>query len=455
MPLHSINRYAYCGLLGSVAMLFVGVTSDSHVRAQVSAQEPQASPSLDKNVALDSALKDIDVKNEWPWWRGASRDGKTTDATAIPTTFSETENVIWKTTVPGRGHGSPIVIQSLVIIPTADDQQQIHSVVAYDRITGKQLWKRDLNQGGFPARNHPKNTEASSTLASDGTLIFATFFHHKTVEVYALSLTGDVAWKKVAGDFDPKMYEYGYAPSPVLYQDMVIVTAEYDGDSFIKAFRRQNGEEVWAIKRPKSISFSSPVIANVAGRTQLMLSGHQFVSSYDPNDGTQLWSVLGTTFATCGTLVWDGNNVYASGGFPKAETIGVIADGSKKVLWRNNKKCYEQSMLAHDGYVYALTDNGIAYCWDGQTGEQKWEKRLQGPVSASPVLLGDRILWANEGGSFFVWRASPEKFELLAENTLGDESFASPAVAGGQLFLRVAKQEAGKRQEYLFCIGTK
>lgn len=455
MPLHSINRYAYCGLLGSVAMLFVGVTSDSHVRAQVSAQEPQASPSLNKNVALDSALKDIDVKNEWPWWRGASRDGKTTDATAIPTTFSETENVIWKTTVPGRGHGSPIVIQSLVIIPTADDQQQIHSVVAYDRITGKQAWKRDLNQGGFPARNHPKNTEASSTLASDGTLIFATFFHHKTVEVYALSLTGDVAWKKVAGDFDPKMYEYGYAPSPVLYQDMVIVTAEYDGDSFIKAFRRQNGEEVWAIKRPKSISFSSPVIANVAGRTQLMLSGHQFVSSYDPNDGTQLWSVMGTTFATCGTMVWDRNNVYASGGFPKAETIGVVADGSKKILWRNNKKCYEQSMLAHDGYVYALTDNGIAYCWDGQTGEQKWEKRLQGPVSASPVLLGDKILWANEGGSFFVWRASPEKFELLAENTLGDESFASPAVAGGQLFLRVAKQEAGKRQEYLFCIGNK
>lgn len=455
MPLHSINRYAYCGLLGSLAMLFVGVTSDSNVRAQVSAQEPQASPSLDKNVALDSALKDIDVKNEWPWWRGASRDGKTTDATAIPTTFSETENVIWKTTVPGRGHGSPIVIQSLVIIPTADDQQQIHSVVAYDRITGKQVWKRDLNQGGFPARNHPKNTEASSTLASDGTLIFATFFHHKTVEVYALSLTGDVAWKKVAGDFDPKMYEYGYAPSPVLYQDMVIVTAEYDGDSFIKAFRRQNGEEVWAIKRPKSISFSSPVIANVAGRTQLMLSGHQFVSSYDPNDGTQLWSVMGTTFATCGTMVWDGNNVYASGGFPKAETIGVVADGSKKILWRNNKKCYEQSMLAHDGYVYALTDNGIAYCWDGQTGEQKWEKRLQGPVSASPVLLGDKILWANEGGSFFVWRASPEKFELLAENTLGDESFASPAVAGGQLFLRVAKQEAGKRQEYLFCIGNK
>jgi outer membrane protein assembly factor BamB len=406
-------------------------------------------------IPTDAALAEIDINNDWPWWRGASRDGKTTSGTDIPTEFSETQNVIWKTAVPGRGHGSPIIVKSLVCLPTADEEQQIHSVVAFDRQSGKPLWKQDLSQGGFPARNHPKNTEASSTLASDGTLIFATFFHHKTVELYALSLKGEVVWKKVAGAFDPKMYEYGYAPSPILYQDMVIVTAEYDGESFIKAFRRQDGEEVWSINRPKSISFSSPVIANIADRPQLLLSGQQVVCSYDPSNGKQIWSVIGTTFATCGTMVWDGNNVFASGGFPKAETIAIVGDGSKKVLWRNNKKCYEQSMLAHQGYVYALTDNGIAYCWNGETGEQKWEKRLKGPVSASPVLLGDRILWANEGGSFFVWRATPEKFELLVENQLGDESFASPAVAGGQLFLRVAKQEDGKRQEYLFCIGKK
>lgn len=432
----------HCGILLIlwVPLVISVMTTSQSVRAQDSS---------------DAALADIDVAQEWPWWRGASRDGKSINTESIPSEFSETKNVIWKAPVPGRGHGSPIVVKNLVVLPTADEPQQIHSVVAFDRKTGDQRWKRDLNQGGFPARNHPKNTEASSTLASDGTLIFATFFHHKTVELYALSLNGDIQWKKVAGDFDPKMYEYGYAPSPVLYQDMVIVTGEYDGDSFIKAFRRKDGEEVWKIARPKSISFSSPVVAMVAGRPQLMISGQQFVMSYDPNDGKQLWSVMGTTFATCGTMVWDGNNVYASGGFPKAETIGIVADGSKKVLWRNNKKCYEQSMLAYEGHVYALTDNGIAYCWNGETGEQKWEKRLKGPVSASPVLLGDRILWANEGGSFFVWKASPEKFELLAENTLGDESFASPAVAGGQLFVRVAKQEDSTRQEYLFCIGTR
>ena len=404
----------------------------------------------------DTALDKIDTPNEWPWWRGPGRDGKSTASSeAIPDTFSETENVIWKTTVPGRGHGSPIVIGNLVCLPTADESKQVHSVLAYDRKTGKQLWKTDLSKGGFPARNHPKNTEASSTLASDGTSIFATFFHHKTVELYALSFDGKVVWKKVAGEFDPKMYEYGYAPSPVLYQDMVIVTAEYDGDSFITAFKRSDGSKVWSIERPKSISFSTPMIAPFADKTQLLISGQQFVSSYDPTNGQPLWSVVGTTFATCGTMVWDGNNVYASGGFPKAETLGIAGDGSKKVLWRNNKKCYEQSMLADDGFIYALTDNGIAYCWEGISGEQKWEKRLQGPVSASPVLIGNKILWANEGGTFYVWRASPEKFELLAENQVGDESFASPAVAGDQLFLRVAKQVDGTRQEFLFCIGKK
>jgi outer membrane protein assembly factor BamB len=110
--------------------------------------------------------------------------------------------------------------------------------------------------------------------------------------------------------------------------------------------------------------------------------------------------------------------------------------------------------LVHQGHVYALTDNGIAYCWRISDGKELWKERLAGPVSASPVLVQDRIYWANESGTHFVFRANPAKFEPIAKNQLGTESFASPAVAGEQMFLRVAEQINGQRKEALYCIGA-
>ena len=219
-----------------------------------------------------------------------------------------------------------------------------------------------MNQGGFPKKNHAKNTEATSTPACDGERVFAAFFHHESVEVFALDLDGEILWKTVAGPFNPKRYEYGYAPSPLVYRDTIIVAGEYDGDSFLTVLDRATGKPKWKIQRPASISFSSPVVANVAGRDQLLLSGMQQVWAYDPASGKQLWTTPGTATATCGTIVWDGDIVFASGGFPQAETLAVLGDGSGQVLWRNTQKCYEQSMLAHDGHLYALTGNGVLFC---------------------------------------------------------------------------------------------
>lgn len=185
----------------------------------------------------------------------------------------------------------------------------------------------------------------------------------------------------------------------------------------------------------------------------MLISGQEQVASYDPATGKQLWSTAGTTHATCGTMVWSGDMVFASGGYPKAETIAVKADGSREVLWKNNQKCYEQSMIAVDGYVYGLTDNGILFCWEGKTGKEMWKQRLRGPVSASPVLAGGNLYQANELGTLYVWKPNPEKFEMVAENQIGNDSFPSPAVAGGQIFLRVADSSGGKRQEFLYCFG--
>lgn len=401
-----------------------------------------------------AAYAKLDAATDWPWWRGPDRNGWTTSGSSVPTTWSDSQNVLWKTPVPGRGHSSPIVVGSRVFLTTADTKQQIHSVLAFDRKSGQKLWQTEVSRGGFPARNHPKNTEATSTLASDGERLFASFYHHDTLEAITLTLDGKIAWRKTAGPFHPKRYEYGYAPSPLLFGDTVIYSAEHDGPSYLTALDRASGAVRWKQDRPANITFSSPVIANVAGRLQLLISGSQKVWSYDPTNGKPLWSVDGTTAATCGTMVWDGDVVIASGGYPTAETIAVKADGSGKVLWRNNQKCYEQSMLATKGHVYGLTDNGVLFCWRVADGKEMWKQRLRGPVSSSPILVGDNIFWANELGTTYVFKANPERYESVAENQLGAESFASPAVSGDRLFLRTATGNGDSRQEFLYCLGS-
>ncbi len=395
----------------------------------------------------------LSAKNDWPWWRGPLRNG-VADQVAVPVKFSETDHVIWKTLVLGRGHSSPTVVGNRVFLTTATTAEQIHEVLAFDRTTGKPLWRKEVNRGGFPAKNHPKNTEATATLACDGERLFAAFYHHDKVVAVTLNFAGEVVWEKEVCRFRPKTYEYGYAPSPVLYQNTVLIAAEYDGESFITALDRQSGDRVWQAPRPTMITFSTPMIAHVAGKDQLLISGAQKVSAYNPATGKPLWSVDGTTFATCGTMVWDGEIVFASGGYPKAETLAVKADGSGEVLWRNNQKCYEQSMLAHEGYLYALTDNGVMFCWRGTDGKEMWKERLKGPVSASPVLANGNLYWANELGTLYVVRANPEQFEKVAENQIGSDSFPSPAVCGGQIFLRVGKGTGKERQEWLYCFGN-
>ncbi len=421
-----------------------------------------AQPPVVKPVSLAAAQEkeggiadfpNLAAESDWPWWRGPSRNGHAPTSAKPPTTWSETKNVVWKTPLPGRGHSSPIIVGDRIFLTTADDTKQQQSVIALSRKTGKQLWTKEISQGGFP-KLHPKNTHATPSVACDGERLFVVCCHHETVQGTVFDLEGQQIWQKTVSPFHPRRYEYGYAPSPLIYRGTVIIAAEYDGDASLAAFDRETGKENWRTPRPGNISYSSPVVAHLAGRDQLLLSGADQVCSYDPNGGKLLWSTPGTTAATCGTIVWDGYIVFASGGYPKAETLAIKADGSGEVLWRNGKKCYEQSMLATGGHLYALTDEGVAYCWRGSDGEELWNKRLRGPVSASPVLAGGNIYWADEMGTVYVFKANPEKFDLASRNQLLDDSFASPAVSGNQLFLRVAKR-GGKREEFLYCLGSK
>lgn len=391
---------------------------------------------------------------DWTQWRGPNHNNVAERGQSVPTTWSETQNVVWKTRVPGRGHSSPIVVEDLIVLTSADEQGQQQGVFGFDRQTGKQRWATVISQGGFP-KVHAKNTHASSTACSDGQQIYATFNHHNKVEAVALDMAGKIVWRKDVGAFLPKLYEYGYAAAPTLYNGTLIISGDCDTVAWLKALDTKTGRVVWQQDRPKMLNWASPVVANLAGKEQLLISGCERIASYDPSTGKPLWSQPCLTIATCGTVVWDDDTVYASGGYPKKQTVAVKADGSGEIRWSNGVKCYEQSMLYHDGHLYAVDDGGIAYCWHAKSGREMWKTRLQGPVSSSPVLVGDTIYASNERGTTFVFKANPQRFEAVSRNQLGEESFATPTVVDNRILLRVATGSGAGRSETLYAIGAK
>ncbi len=389
--------------------------------------------------------------DDWTQWRGPNHNNVSATDQTVPTEWSDTRNVLWKVNVLGRGHASPAVIGNMVVLCSAADQLQSQAVMAFDRKTGKQLWLTEIGRGGF-STIHPKNTHASPTAATDGTQIFATFSHHEKIEAVALDMKGKIVWRKDVGGFRPEAYEYGYAASPTIYKDTLIISADSDTVAWVKALKLTNGEIVWEQQRPKYLNWSSPIVANIGGRDQLLLSGLYMIASYDPSSGKPLWNTKCLTMATCGTCVWDGDLVFASGGYPDPETVAVKADGSG-VVWSNQVKCYEQSMVVYKGYLYAFSDSGITYCWDAKTGKEMWKHRMKGPVSASPLVVGDTIFATNEKGTTWAFKANPQKYEQVAENQLGDSGFASMVAVDGQLFIRTATGDGASRKETLFCIG--
>ncbi len=400
---------------------------------------------VEAQVAIDVFPK-LDAKNDWPWWRGVTRDGHAVGT--APKLLDVNKNLKWASPIPGRGHGSPTVVGESIVLITADETKQIHTVISLDRQTGKERWQYQLNQGGFPEENHPKNTEASPTIACDGERLFATVFHHKAIWLTCLSMDGKKLWDKKIANYDPTRYRYGYAASPLLYGDKVIVVYEYDGPSGMVALKATDGSEAWRTDRPPTITFSSPVVTNYKGKDYLLISGNDYVRAYDPKNGKEYWSTAGVSTATCGTIVWDSGLIFASGGYPQSETLALdIATG--KVAWRNKTRSYEQSMVAANGSLYAYTENGVLICWDSKTGMEKWMQRWPGANSASGVLVENRIYWSNEVGELLVFEANPEKFVEVSRSKIGDESFASPAICAGQVYLRVARNEGGKRQEYV------
>lgn len=387
----------------------------------------------------------------WPGWRGPQGNGKVPEEQP-PLKWDTTTGVLWKTPVPGRGHSSPAVYGQRIFLTTADEASGTQSVLAFDRATGRALWSKVLFTDGLDPKAHKRNTQATSSVACDGEKVFALFMNAGAIQLCALSLEGAELWRKELGKFKS---HWGYSASPILHGKEILVAADHADGGFITAVARATGEVVWTQPRPKGPNYPPPVVARVAGKEQLLLAGLSLLNSYDPTTGQPLWSVAATTDECVGSVVVDGDLAFASGGYPKSETVAVRADGSGEIVWRNNTKVYVPSMLAHEGHLYAITDSGIAVCWNAATGQEKWKERLGGSFNASPVLAGKHLFLAREDGTTFVIQPDPEKLNVVAQNKLGSEVFATPSFAGNRIYLRVADIADGRRQEFLYCIGGK
>jgi outer membrane protein assembly factor BamB len=390
-------------------------------------------------------------ERDWPGWRGPHGNGVAFPNQSPPLRWSKSENVVWKTAVPGRGHSSPIVVGERVIVTTADEDRELQSVLCFERSSGAPRWQTTVHRGGLVRKGHKKGTAASATAACDGKRLFVNFLNGDAIYTTALDLEGKQLWQTKVSDFETHQ---GFGSSPMLSGPFVYVSTDSRGGGVVAALDRATGTVAWQAQRPEKANYASASVLHAAGRDQLVIHGCDLVASYDPLSGKKLWEIDGATTECVTTLVTDGQRIFVSGGWPRKHVQAILADGTGKTVWENNVQVYVPSMIVKDGYLFAVQDSGVASCWRCETGEELWKERLGGSFTASPILVGDSIFATNESGHTFVFKATPARFDLLADNQLGDEVYSTSAICGGQIYMRLVERSAETRQEMLYCLGT-
>ncbi|HSU67908.1 MAG TPA: PQQ-binding-like beta-propeller repeat protein [Tepidisphaeraceae bacterium] len=375
----------------------------------------------------------------WPQWRGPRGDGTSTEEN-VPTKWSGTANVRWKTEIPGIGHSSPVIWGDRIFVTTCLEGNQERELLCLDRVSGKILWQKQVLKSPLEHK-HRLNSYASGTPATDGKYVWVAFFEIPKIELVCYDFEGNEVWRKSPGEFHSV---HGFCSSPVLYKDLLILNCDQDSESAcIVAYDRNTGAEKWRTLRPnKTRSYSTPIIRELAGKEQLVLSGSKCVASYDPNTGKQLWIVDGPTEQFVASLVVTDGIIFVTGGFPTLHLEGINPDGSgnvtnSHVMWHEHGSVasYVPSPIAAGDWFFVVSDGGVASCWEAKTGKQLWKQRLGQHHSASPVSAGGNLYFPADNGDVYVFRAS-SSYEPVSLNSLGEEMRASPAISGGEIFLR-------------------
>ena len=402
----------------------------------------------------------------WPGWRGPSGDGVSAGK-GIPTNWSSTENIAWKIAIPGEGHSSPIVWGDKVFLTSSLTEKNKRILLCLDRLSGQTVWQRDVVQSP-PETIHRLNSRASGTPATDGKQVYVTFMRAEgdkviapnvgserlitpgKIIVAAYDLDGNKKWKTNVGDF---VSAHGFNTCPVLFEDLVILNGDHDGDAYLVALDRQSGRQRWRTRREnKTRSYVTPIIREIDGITQMILSGSLCVASYDPRNGKRHWIVDGPTEQFVASMVYDGKYVFATGGYPERHILAIRPGGKGNVTethiaWRTTRgAAYVPSPIISGRYLLMVADSGIASCFEARTGKRHWMERLPGGHSPSPVSADGLVYFVSDQGVTTIVRPS-ETFAVIAKNELGEPVSASPAISQGQIFLRT--------HQHLYCIGSK
>ena len=391
-----------------------------------------------------SLVATVGASEDWPQFRGPDGQGHS-DATGLPQTWSETQNVKWKTAIPGEGWSSPVVLGSQVWLATALEDGKSLCAVCVDRDTGKLVHSVEVFHVAAPAPKHALNSHASPTPVIEQGRVY--FFFGMYGAACLNTDTGKIIWKNTELKHDHG--QNGPGSTPVLYGGLLFLNCDGTELRYVAALDTLTGKLVWKTPRSNQINkspelrkaYATPLIINVNGRDQLISPGAFRVNAYEPGTGRELWFCDLPGFSNVPRPVFGHGLVYVCTGYMSSELFAIRPSGTgdisqTHVAWKTRKQVsFKPSPLLVGDQLYLVSDSGIASCLNAKTGEPIWSERLDGEYSASPIVADGAIYFFSQQGQTTVIKPDT-KLNVVATNTLAAGFMASPAVAGKALFLR-------------------
>lgn len=392
--------------------------------------------------------------DDWPAWRGELGTGLS-DESEAPLKWSERENIKWRATLPGPGNSTPVVWEDRVFLTQATDEGKQRSLMCFDRATGQIIWQKHVHYERLEA-THNTNPQCSASPVTDGEIVVA---WHGSAGLFAYDVSGQELWKVDLGEFQ---HIWGWASSPMIYEDLVILNAGPGLRAFIVAVDKRTGKEVWRREPVEAVSekvdqfygsWSTPVLHEENGRTVLLVSLPHTLHAMDPRSGEELWTCDGLGDLVYASPIVGYGIVVAMSGYG-GPSLAVRTGGTGDVttthrLWRNEaRKLNPQrvgSGVVVGEHLYILNEPGIAWCMELMTGEVVWEHRL-GKTWSSMCFAAGRLYVVDMEGTTYVLEPTPEECRVLAQNPVDELTRGSLAFSDGEIFLRT--------YETLYCIGN-